>query len=306
MMVRAICGESLVITAGTGSGKTESFLLPIFARLVIESGAHGWQQSVDENAADFGKRDNWWNERANKRTTQRLGEPNERAAVRALILYPMNALVEDQMSRLRRALDSGIQAPGGATPCGARQWYDENLGKGQRIYFGRYNGNTPVPGHESKPDGSLDTDKIGDLKKKLKEASDVFAKACVHDQEHNGGKEDARYFSLGGWRRVALPLGHARLPAGHPCHEFQHAQHHVDARCGCFHLRHHQKVAGDNNNNVFHLVIDELHLYRGTAGAEVAYLIRLLLHRLGLSPDSSQLRILASSASLEPGRSGKL
>jgi hypothetical protein len=51
----------------------------------------------------------------------------------------------------------------------------------------------------------------------------------------------------------------------------------------------------------FHLVVDELHLYRGTAGTEVAYLIRLLLDRLGLTPDSPQLRILASSASLTPG-----
>jgi len=51
----------------------------------------------------------------------------------------------------------------------------------------------------------------------------------------------------------------------------------------------------------FHLVVDELHLYRGTAGTEVAYLIRLLLDRLGLSPKSSQLKILASSASLEAG-----
>ena len=53
--------------------------------------------------------------------------------------------------------------------------------------------------------------------------------------------------------------------------------------------------------NVFHLVVDELHLYRGTAGTEVAYLVRLLLHRLGLTPDSPQLRILASSASLTEG-----
>ncbi|MBZ0098992.1 MAG: hypothetical protein K8F30_07895, partial [Taibaiella sp.] len=52
---------------------------------------------------------------------------------------------------------------------------------------------------------------------------------------------------------------------------------------------------------IFHLIIDELHLYRGTAGTEVAYLLRLLLLRLGLYPGHPQLRILASSASLEPG-----
>src|SRR5207244_8829843 len=46
--------------------------------------------------------------------------------------------------------------------------------------------------------------------------------------------------------------------------------------------------------------VDELHLYRGTAGTEVAYLVRLLLERLGLSPCSPKLRVLASSASLDP------
>jgi len=52
------------------------------------------------------------------------------------------------------------------------------------------------------------------------------------------------------------------------------------------------------DDRVFHLIIDEVHLYRGTAGTEVAYLLRLLLLRLGLSPESPKLKILGSSASL--------
>ncbi len=56
-----------------------------------------------------------------------------------------------------------------------------------------------------------------------------------------------------------------------------------------------------DRGNVFQLVIDELHLYRGSAGTEVAYLLRLLLDRLGLHPAHPQLRILASSASLDTG-----
>ncbi len=53
-------------------------------------------------------------------------------------------------------------------------------------------------------------------------------------------------------------------------------------------------------NRIFHLVIDELHLYRGTQGTEIAYLLKLFIKRLGLHPGHPQLRILASSASLEP------
>ena len=60
-------------------------------------------------------------------------------------------------------------------------------------------------------------------------------------------------------------------------------------------------LAGDKDR-VFQLVVDELHLYRGASGTEVGYLIRLLFERLGLEPDSPQLRILASSASLDKGQ----
>ena len=55
----------------------------------------------------------------------------------------------------------------------------------------------------------------------------------------------------------------------------------------------------EDRSRVFHLVIDELHSYRGTPGSEVGYLLRLLLRRIGLRPDSSQVRFLASSASLD-------
>lgn len=63
-------GRNIVITTGTGSGKTEAFLIPILDALVRE-----------EQAGSLG-----------------------RAGVRALLLYPMNALANDQMERLRNYL----------------------------------------------------------------------------------------------------------------------------------------------------------------------------------------------------------
>src|SRR5688572_8194367 len=63
-------GRSLVVMTGTGSGKTECFLLPILGKLAREARSKG---------AEFG------------------GTP----AVRAMVLYPMNALVNDQLGRLR-------------------------------------------------------------------------------------------------------------------------------------------------------------------------------------------------------------
>ena len=57
--------------------------------------------------------------------------------------------------------------------------------------------------------------------------------------------------------------------------------------------------------NILTLVVDELHLYRGTQGSEVAMVIRNLLMRLGLEPDSAQLRIIGTSASLADREEGQ-
>src|SRR5690606_26455509 len=62
--------QDLIVATGTGSGKTETFMYPILNTLYLEE---------IERPEQFAKR-----------------------AVRALILYPMNALVSDEMARLRR------------------------------------------------------------------------------------------------------------------------------------------------------------------------------------------------------------
>ena len=53
------------------------------------------------------------------------------------------------------------------------------------------------------------------------------------------------------------------------------------------------------------MVVDELHAYRGTSGAEVAITIRNFLDRIGISPSSKQLRIIATSASITNDDDGK-
>ena len=57
----------------------------------------------------------------------------------------------------------------------------------------------------------------------------------------------------------------------------------------------------------FHLVLDELHLYRDSSGTETALSLRIILERLGLLPGQEyhdRLQILASSASLDSGDEG--
>ncbi len=68
---RAVAGRNVVVATGTGSGKTESFLVPILDHL------------------------------ARERAAGTLGP-----GVRALLLYPMNALANDQLARLRTLLSA--------------------------------------------------------------------------------------------------------------------------------------------------------------------------------------------------------
>ena len=213
-----------------------------------------------------------------------------------MIIYPMNALVEDQMSRLRKALDSQT----------AREWQRENLGLGQRIYFGRYNSETPVSGHEYLPNGNPNVKKITQLRNRLKEAEDSFNKAVDYDQLKNQGREEARFFfpSVAG-SEMRSRWDMEECPPDIFVTNFSMLSVMLmrEADQGIFDetkrwLEEDPRREHDEPERIFHLVIDELHLYRGTAGTETAYLIRLLLHRLGLKPSSAQLRVLASSASL--------
>src|SRR5690606_8320228 len=60
-----------------------------------------------------------------------------------------------------------------------------------------------------------------------------------------------------------------------------------------------------SQQHVFTLVIDELHMYRGTAGTVVAYLLRRLLMALGLNHRPQQLRVIGTSASLGDDSEGR-
>ena len=87
-----------VVVTGTGSGKTEAFLLPVMASIIKEA-KKKWAVP-SEPTRDWPQIIKWDSSRKEIRKETRP------SAVRALLLYPMNALVEDQMSRLRATLDS--------------------------------------------------------------------------------------------------------------------------------------------------------------------------------------------------------
>ncbi len=233
------------------------------------------------------------------RVTQRNGEKRE-AAVRAIILYPMNALVEDQLIRLRKSLDSDS----------ARQWFD-NKAHRNRIYFGRYYGNTPIPGHEKSTSSSgiptYDFKKLDRLATKLKDLEKDANEAAKESKKvENSDPELADVI------RYSFP----RLDGSEMRCRWDMQDYPPDILITNFSMLSVMLMRNEDSpifektktwlrqdkKHIFHLIVDELHMYRGTAGTEVAFLIRLLLSRLGLKPGDPQLRVLSSSASLVKGK----
>jgi DEAD/DEAH box helicase domain-containing protein len=299
-----------IVTSGTGSGKTESFLLPIFAEMARE--AVRWPRPD----AGYLKR-RWWQDASGEAyekwtdvpgrplasdrdaspfRLQREGEAEGRpAAMRALILYPMNALVEDQLARIRRALDSAD----------ARRAMDRHFA-GNRLFFGRYTSKTPVTDFHFHPRPKRDEYKRRDRKlQELFRESRSMERTQAHalrvDAERDGAGEDVRYLfpSVDGgeltsrWDIQATPpdilITNISMLSAILSRE-------VDAPI----LDKTREWLTNHDDAYFYLVLDELHLQRGSAGTEVAYLLRLLLARLGLTDPAHRhkLRILSSSASL--------
>ncbi|WP_102959330.1 DEAD/DEAH box helicase [Mangrovicella endophytica] len=284
-----IDGHPGIVTSGTGSGKTESMILPVLAQIASE--AVSWKAPSRE----LGTR--WW-EDGNKFAFQRAGERRP-AAVRALVLYPMNALVEDQLTRLRKALDSPA----------ARSVHEAHFA-GNRIYFGRYTGATPVTGFLDHPRPAEDFEKkrkdrkVRELRAKLQEIDTLQTRVREDDENRlaaDPGADENRYLfqSLDGaemysrWDMYAYPpdilVTNQAMMSALLTREIDRSI--LDKTREWLH---------GNADARFFLVMDELHLVRGSGGAEVSALVRILLQRLGLDDPKHRhkLRILASSASL--------
>ena len=325
MLKRALEGNHCLITSGTGSGKTESFLLPLVAQIVKESGH--WDPI---NPLELGDRDWYMEEGKISADNPYRAHESRPAAVRALLVYPMNALVEDQLTRLRKALDSPD----------VWKLYEEREGfAGNRIYFGRYIGATPVPGIEEgavapKGNGSRPQKVKGksaenrDRIRKMREEYGKIRTFLDQDFVPEGARdEDIRYIV------PAFPELHPdlQIPVSAEMRTRWDMQEsppdilitnfsmlsimlmrEVEEKIwsdtkAWFHGEDLEGVGKEKviSDRIFHIIIDELHLYRNSEGMENAALLRSLLLRLEMVDGHGNLhprvRILASSASLGGG-----
>lgn len=191
-------GRNLVIATGTGSGKTECYLLPILDHLLRE--------------ADSGS----------------LEDPG----VRAMLLYPMNALANDQMLRIR-----GLMRP-----------FPE-------VTFGRYTGATP----ERRRDGEQQY--RSDFSKDPEPGELVSREQMRATPPH---------ILLTNYAMLEYLL---LRPEDTPFFD------------------------GPTGKQWRFVVLDEMHIYNGARGAEIAMLLRRVRDRVNKSK-RGQLRMVGTSATL--------
>lgn len=269
----ATAGEDLFIATGTGSGKTECFMWPLMSKL----------------ASEARNQKNSWKMRG----------------VRTIIMYPMNALVSDQISRLRRLI--GDQENKFLTifrdTCGLDV---------RRPQFGMYTGRTPYPGdgpdktqdhllektlaRMSLPQNETEKDYFNKLTKegKVPAKADMgaFLKG-IHNSRHTPSDEDAELITRFEMQQFCPDI----LITNYSMLEYMLLR----PREGKIWSDTKDWLNADKSNKLL-FVIDEAHMYRGSAGGEVALLIRRLFHKLGIKRD--QVQFILTTASMPDRNAG--
>ena len=220
--------RNAAVTSGTGSGKTECFLLPILARLLAES--RTWPN-------DHGER-RWWHENTGQWRSVRSSSKRP-AAVRAMILYPTNALVEDQIARLRSAV-ARLREMG--TP---------------HLYFGRYTGVTLGRGDRPTYNRNQRVREVAEELLDMERECDAIAELDRSTRHHFPDPRNGELLTR--WDMVAQPpdilvtnfsMLNVMLMRDREEPIFDSTKNWLAA----------------NSGHTFTLVVDELHLYRGTQG----------------------------------------
>ena len=260
-------GHDLFVATGTGSGKTECFMWPMVSKLV--------QEQVSSPST--------WEVRG----------------VRAIMLYPMNALVSDQLGRLRRMI--------GNAEHGFHDLIDELAPGARGPQFGMYTGRTPYPGN---PDANLNKGLANTMEQDiLLQSEEVKAKL----------KELGKYPSKRDLGTFIQRLKDNEAILTDPCDAELITRQEMHRYCPDILITNYSMLEymlmrpieksiwrsttewleSDPNNKLL-FIIDEAHMYRGSSGGEVALLVRRVLHKLGIGRERVQFILTSASVPSDP------
>ncbi len=264
--------KDLFVATGTGSGKTECFMWPMVSSIVEEAvnNPSSWEQT----------------------------------GVRALMLYPMNALVSDQLGRLRRMI--------GDTQGKFRSVFYNNVNSTNlRIpKFGMYTGRTPYPGEKDKNQDKelaktlaqdlLNKDEI--IKNKLIDIGKYPAKYNLEEyvdnlieSKHITHDYDAELITRQEMQQMCPDI----LITNYSMLEYMLIRPIEQSIWSNT-----KKWLNKSEENKLLIIIDEAHMYRGASGGEVSLLIRRLLHKLNIGRD--KVRFILTSASVPKGKEDEI
>lgn len=275
-------GKDIVVMTGTGSGKTEIFLWSLMGHLAMEG---------DRNPSGV---------------TQR--------GIRSLIMYPMNALVSDQVARLREMM--GIR-PVDASKRPGRDILSDAFHRVPQ--FMQYTSRSPYHGDYN---AAKNTKQLADRVQRWinYESSapgtpthDLFLKLI--DKRRLPEKDFQQFQANNFWTSEDDPELFAR-------HEGRWGPGHTNPHGGIpdvlvtnyamleymllrpiedqFWVETQQWLFAHEANQLL-MVLDEAHLYRGAQGAEVALLIRRFMDRIGINETNREekIRFILTSASFD-------
>lgn len=267
-----LAGRDLFVSTGTGSGKTECFIWPIIAKCFNEAKNH---------PATF---------------------KNE--AVRTLIIYPMNALVSDQLARFRRII--------GSPDFKEIFTYDTQA---MRIpHFGMYTGRTPYAGDSKKTNNqklakafreNYLVDETADITVQRKQIKNIEGLKSINKYPAKFGDDGLRVFVENLEKDIHKPSPYdAEFIT-----RFEMQNYPPDILITNYSMLEfmlmRQREANiwdktrewlqSSEENKLLIVLDEAHMYRGSAGGEIALLLERLFSRLDISKERVQFILTTAS-----------
>lgn len=265
-------GEDLFVSTGTGSGKTECFLWPIIAKCFDEAKNHPALFNTE--------------------------------AVRTLIIYPMNALVSDQLARFRRIIGNDT----------FREIFTADTHVNRIPHFGMYTGRTPYSG-DAKPASSRELaatfrenyliNENADAETRRRQTNNVKGLKHINKYPARFGENGLQSFIENLEKNIHKPTPYdAELIT-----RFEMQECPPDILITNYSMLEYmlmrQREANiwdktrqwlnESVDNKLLIVLDEAHMYRGSTGGEIALLLERLFHRLGITNDRVQFILTTAS-----------